>query len=220
MEDVLLISSGWRWGCQISNTAINITLPGRSKDTSLLLFVLPLVTPSLLCCGEHLPFYLVFEKVIWTWREIIALWLLNVDEVQVSHMVSTDTKSRELFYILLICYFHITWKITYFQPSRNDKSCFLCSLLCYPFSLCGTSDAGATVFWWCLADRVVTVNILGSLAKRQNFIWKFCLCPLEFLCSLFLLLHFLDIRSKMKAHGTQSCIGLCAVRSLADLSSL
>lgn len=69
MEDVLLISSGWRWGCQISNTAINITLPGRSKDTSLLLFVLPLVTPSLLCCGEHLPFYLVFEKVIRTWRD-------------------------------------------------------------------------------------------------------------------------------------------------------
>lgn len=52
MEDVLLISSGWRWDCQISNTAIDITFPGRSKDTSLLLFVLPLVAPSLLCCGE------------------------------------------------------------------------------------------------------------------------------------------------------------------------
>ena len=158
--------------------------------------------------------------MIRTWKEIIALWLLNVDELQVAHTVSTDTKSPELVCILLICYFHISWKITYFQPRRNDKSCFLCSLLCYPFGLWGTSGGGVTVFWWRLAGKVVTANILGSLAKRQHFIWKFCLCPLEFLCSLLLLLHLLDIRSKMKAQGTQSCIGPCAVRPLADLSSL
>ena len=120
--------------------------------------------------------------------------------------------------IVLICYLHISWKITYFQSSRDDKSWFLCSLLGYPSSLCGTGGGGATVLWWCLARRVVTVNILGSLAKRQNFIWKFCLCPLGLLRSQLLLLHFLDIRSKMKAQGTQSCIGPCTVRSLADLS--